>query len=131
MKSQEPTIAADGRITCPSCGAEWYDCTHLKLTAAPVPASEDPITVLDEYLGRVLDDSGAARIYAVVSRLRSQVERMKADQMELIGKVIEQFRPNHPKRCTCGECQWWVVRASNTRKAALRRLSSDNSEATK
>lgn len=29
-RSQPPTVAKDGRITCPNCGAEWYDCTHLK-----------------------------------------------------------------------------------------------------
>lgn len=38
--------------------------------------------------------------------LSSQLERLKAEQMEVIGKVIEQFRPAHPKRCTCGDCQW-------------------------
>lgn len=117
--------------------------------AAPVPASEDIKKLLlgfywraravergsaaqptdaEQETAEILAANSRREILALVSRLRSQVERMKAEQMELIGKVIEQFRPAHPKRCTCGECQWWIVRASNTRKAALRRLSSDNSE---
>lgn len=37
--SQPPTIAPDGRITCPNCAAEWYDCTHLKLASSSTPPS--------------------------------------------------------------------------------------------
>lgn len=38
---QPPTIAPDGRIKCPNCAAEWYDCTHLKLASSSTPPSPE------------------------------------------------------------------------------------------
>lgn len=61
---------------------------------------------------------------AVITDLERIVERLKAEQGKIVGEVIERFRPAHPKGCTCGECQWWTVRASDARKSAALRLQS-------
>lgn len=34
MMTQPRTVEADGKITCPDCGAKWYDCTSPDLENA-------------------------------------------------------------------------------------------------